>query len=223
MAGDWHLGTYSTPLQANLAVEFLQHARAGGDRVVLNGDIFEGLFEPVARAESRHPTLAALIGEMARAGQLRRTEGNHDPGAGAPRVVLEHDAVGRVLVAHGHQVDPMHDSSVGNFGDGISRRFGGWWVVRGAAMAAEAVVAGTMAGSVDRHYRLRCLALVEHEDCALGVFGHNHRRHLVPGDAYANHGRMRRDRLEYLVLDDTGPALAEFRLEDSAEATRAAS
>ncbi|OYV76246.1 MAG: hypothetical protein B7Z74_00685 [Deltaproteobacteria bacterium 21-66-5] len=223
IAGDWHLGSYSTPAQAELALAFLQRARDAGDFVVLNGDIFEGLFEPVSRAEQAHPALRALIATMARDGELARLEGNHDPGAGPRSLVLEHAVVGRVLVAHGHVVDPMHDSSVGNFGDGISRRFGHLWLVRGAASMAEAMVAGTVAARVDRMYRRRCLLMVERERCALGVFGHNHRRYLVRGDRYANAGRMRRGRLEYLALEDTGAVLREFDLRDATAGARAAS
>jgi hypothetical protein len=52
--------------------------------------------------------------------------------------------------------------------------------------------------------------MVDREHCDLGVFGHNHRRHLAAGSRYANAGRLTRARLEYLVLDDDGPALREF-------------
>jgi UDP-2,3-diacylglucosamine pyrophosphatase LpxH len=223
VAGDWHLGTYSSPDQAQLALAFLRRAHEAGDTIILNGDIFEGLFEPVARAERAHPELSALIAELARAGVLARTEGNHDPGSGAARIVLEQSAVGRVLVAHGHQVDPVHDSGVGNFGDGISRRFGHLSLVRGAASVAEAFVAGTMAARVDRMYRRRCLAMVERAECTLGVFGHTHRRHLAAGDAYANAGRLRRTRLEYLVLDASGAALRDFTASSEVDGARAAS
>lgn len=223
VAGDWHLGTYSAPGQARLALEFLRRAHDAGDRVILNGDIFEGLFEPVSRAERAHAELSALIGELTRAGTLARVEGNHDPGAGAAELVFEHPAVGRVLVAHGHQVDPVHDSGVGNFGDGISRRFGHLSLVRGAASVAEAFVATTMAARVDRMYRRRCLAMVARADCALGVFGHTHRRHLAAGDAYANAGRLRRTRLEYLVLDASGASLRDFTASSAAGGARAAS
>lgn len=223
IAGDWHLGSYSLPAQAQLALAFLERAREAGDFVVLNGDVFEGLFEPVWRAEQAHPAVVALIAAMTCGGGLSRLEGNHDPGAGARSLVLVHGAVGRVLVAHGHLVDPMHDSSVGNFGDGISRRFGHLSLVRGAARVAEAVVAGTVAARVDRMYRRRCLAMVEREQCALGVFGHNHRRYLVRGDRYANAGCMRRSRLEYLALDDAGPTLCELDLRDVTAGARAVS
>ena len=223
IAGDWHLGTYSPPAQARLAVRFLEETGDAGHRIVLNGDIFEGLFEPAARAERAHPELSALITAMAAAGVLTRIEGNHDPGAGARSLVLEHGGLGRVLVTHGHLVDPVHDSSVGNFGDGISRRFGHLSLVRGAARMAEAVVAGAMAGPVDRLYRRRCLALVERERCVLGVFGHNHRRHLAAGDPYANAGCLRHARLEYLVLDAAGASLHDFTASNASGGVRAAS
>jgi hypothetical protein len=210
VAGDWHLGTYTPPAEARLAVEFLEWAPAHADLIVLNGDIFEGLFEAPERAERAQPQAAALIHRLAAAGTLRRTQGNHDPGGGVLSIVIEHPAVGRVLVAHGHAADPMHASSVGHFGDGISRRFGHLGLVRGAAAVVESAVSGLFAGPVDRLYRTKCLAMVERERCALGVFGHNHRRHLVAGDPYANTGRLTRSRLEYLVLDDDGPALREF-------------
>jgi UDP-2,3-diacylglucosamine pyrophosphatase LpxH len=223
IASDWHLGTYSAPEQERLALAFLHAAREAGDTVILNGDIFEGLFEPAERAERAHPVLSDLIEELTRAGILQRIEGNHDPGAGHPRLVFEHPAAGRVLVTHGHQVDPVHDSRVGNFGDGISRRFGRLTLVRGAARVAEAFVATTMATRVDRMYRRRCLAMVEQAGCTLGVFGHNHRRHLVPGDPYANAGALRRARLEYLTLDASGVALRDFSASPAAGGRRVAS
>lgn len=210
IAGDWHLGTYSPPAHRELALGFLRWAAGAADTVVLNGDIFEGLFESPERAERAHPEVAALIAGLARRGTLLRTLGNHDPGGGAASVVLENLALGRVLVAHGHLADPVHASSVGSFGDGISRRFGHLRLVRGAAWVAESFVAGTLSRPVDRMFRRKCLALVTRAGCAFGVFGHNHRRHLVAGDAYANAGRLRNTRLEYLLLDDAGASLHDF-------------
>jgi predicted phosphodiesterase len=218
IASDWHLGTYTPPAEARLAVAFLEWAREAAELLVLNGDIFEGLFESPARAERAQPAAAALMAEMARAGRLLRTHGNHDPDAGPRQLVLDHAGVGRVLVAHGHAVDPMHASPVGHFGDGISRRFGHLALVRGAAWMAETVVAGAASAAVDRMYRRKCLVLVERERCDLGVFGHNHRRHLVAGDRYANSGRLRRTRLEYLALDGGGASLREFALGGAAAA-----
>lgn len=210
VAGDWHLGTYTPSAESRLAVQFLLWARHQSDLIVLNGDIFEGLFEAPSRAERAQPQAAALMAELAAAGRLRRTLGNHDPEGGVLSIVLEHPVAGRVLIAHGHAADPMHASHVGHFGDGISRRFGTLGVVRGAAWLAETVVAGLFAGPVDRLYRAKCLAMVDRERCDLGVFGHNHRRHLAPGDRYANAGRLTRTRLEYLVLDNDGPSLRDF-------------
>lgn len=212
IAGDWHLGTYSRPAQATLARAFLERARREGDRVVLNGDIFEGVFEPATRAEAAHRNLSQLMAGLARAGALLRTEGNHDPGAGPSELVLEHHAAGRILVTHGHRVDPMHGSPAGRLGDRISRRFGHLSVVRGAAHAVEAVVAGTAAGRVDEFYRRQCRAIVRRHGCDLGVFGHNHRRYLVRGDCYVNAGCLTNTQLEYLVLDDSGPRLDQLTL-----------
>lgn len=210
VASDWHLGTYSPPAHRALAAGFLRWAADASDRIVLNGDIFEGLFESPDRAARANPEVASLIAGLAQRGRLLRTQGNHDPDGGPVSVVLEHARLGRVLVAHGHLADPMHVSPVGHFGDGISRRFGHLGLVRGAAWVAESFVAGALAAPVDRMFRRKCLAMVARERCAFGVFGHNHRRYLAADDAYANAGRLRRDRLEYLVLDDTGPALREF-------------
>ncbi|MGH7670174.1 MAG: metallophosphoesterase [Gemmatimonadaceae bacterium] len=223
VSGDWHLGTYSPPAHRALALGFLRWAAQAGDQIVLNGDIFEGLFESPARGERAHPEVAALIGDLTARGALRRTQGNHDPDGGVASLVLQHAVLGRVLVAHGHLADPVHVSSVGNFGDGISRRLGHLRLVRGAAWMAESVVAGTLAGPVDRLFRRRCLALMEREGCGFGIFGHNHRRHLVPGDPYANAGRLLQARLEYLVLDDTGPSLRDFTVGGAAAGVVAAS
>ncbi|HEY3886256.1 MAG TPA: metallophosphoesterase [Vicinamibacterales bacterium] len=210
IAGDWHLGTYSRPDAGPIATAFLERARSDGDLVVLNGDIFEGVFEPVARAEAAHSALSTLIARMAREGSILRTEGNHDPGAGAPEHVLEHPSLGRVLVAHGHMADPVHGSPGGRLGDGISRRFGHRAIVRAAAHAVEIVIAGPASPGVDRFFRLRCRSIVERSGCAFGVFGHSHRRYLVRGDAYANAGCLRNGWLEYLLLDDRGPRLERF-------------
>jgi hypothetical protein len=210
VAGDWHLGTYTPEGEARLAVEFLEWAPSHADLIVLNGDIFEGLFEAPDRAERARPEAAALIARLTAGGVLRRKLGNHDPEGGELSVVIEHPTVGRVLVAHGHAADPMHASHVGHLGDGISRRFGDFGVVRGAAWLAEAAVSTLAAGPVDRLYRKKCLAMVERERCDLGIFGHNHRRHLVPGDRYANAGRLTRSRLEFLVIDHDGAALRDF-------------
>jgi UDP-2,3-diacylglucosamine pyrophosphatase LpxH len=213
IASDWHLGHFSPAVGTRLGIEFLERARRDGDAVILNGDVFEGLFEPVASAEAAQPRVSALIADLSASGRLRRTEGNHDPGSGPPFFVLDQPGLGRVLVMHGHQVDPVHDSPMGNFGDGISRRFGRLSIVRGAAHAAAATVAALAASRVDRMIRARCREIVRQHGCDLGVFGHNHRRYLTPGDSYANAGCLQRRRLEYLVLDEGGARLTSLELD----------
>ncbi|MGH7621347.1 MAG: metallophosphoesterase [Gemmatimonadaceae bacterium] len=203
IASDWHLGQFSGPIATQLALDFLEHAATSGDDVILNGDVFEGLFETAASAEAAQPRVTALIDDLARAGRLRRTEGNHDPGSGEPSVIVEHPALGRVLVTHGHTADPMHRSLALRVGDGISRRCGRFAPVRGAAWLAESI-AGVAGGRVEAVFRERCLALVDAASCDLGVFGHVHRERCTPGDRYLNAGCLRRGRLAYLVLDDAG-------------------
>ncbi|MFI5228863.1 MAG: hypothetical protein ACHQWU_07325, partial [Gemmatimonadales bacterium] len=55
IASDWHLGHFSPPSATVLAATFLMRARASGDHVILNGDIFEGLFESTASAAAAQP------------------------------------------------------------------------------------------------------------------------------------------------------------------------
>ncbi|HTR77545.1 MAG TPA: metallophosphoesterase [Gemmatimonadaceae bacterium] len=215
IASDWHLGHFSAPAAARLALCFLERARRAGDAVVLNGDIFEGLFEPQVHAQSAHPEVCALIAAMTAAGQVRRTEGNHDPGAGVPSIILDHPTLGRVLVAHGHAVDPMQGSAVLNVGDGISRRFGKFAVVRGAAWLADATARRVAGPSIERVFRTLCTAAVERERCAFGVFGHVHRQFLGAGQRYANAGHLRRTRLEFLALTETGAELGRLELADA--------
>ena len=210
VCSDWHLGSYTPEAEAALALRFLEWVQAGTDRLVLNGDIFEGLFEAPEHAESAQPRAAEVIARLQRDGRAQRLCGNHDPRGGAAQLVLDHPRFGRVLVTHGHVVDPVHASSMGHFGDGISRRFGYLGLVRGAAWLAEASVALVASRAVDRVYREKCLGLIDRAQCALGIFGHNHRRHLVAGDHYANAGRLTRSRLEYLLLDERGAALRDF-------------
>ncbi len=122
IASDWHLAPGSPPLHARLARAFLARARADGAQVILNGDIFDDLFAGPGRAEATHPLVMAEIEALRREGRLRRTRGNHDPHAGEERIELEWPAgAGRVLVAHGHVVDPVSSSLLGRLGDGISR------------------------------------------------------------------------------------------------------
>ncbi len=207
IASDWHLSPRSPPFHGPLAAEFLRRARADGADVILNGDVFDELFEGPGRCEQAHPAVMAELDALAGLGRLRRTHGNHDPAAGEPRLVLEWPGVGRVLVAHGHAADPVNHSWLGRLGDGISRRFGRHAVVRGAAALAEAT-ARTVAGRrLEEVFRRRCLGLVEAEGCVLGVFGHVHQARLDPGDRYANAGALTGDGLHYLELGAGGPRL----------------
>jgi UDP-2,3-diacylglucosamine pyrophosphatase LpxH len=215
IASDWHLGTFSTPMAAELARLFLERARAVGDRVILNGDIFEGLFQPVQEAEAAHPVVQGIITEMTANGQLVRIAGNHDPEAGSLMLVLDHPGLGRVLIAHGHAADPLHRSSLGQFGDAISRRMGRAAIVRNAARFAE-FAANRLAGvAMERTFRARCRSMIQREGCVLGIFGHIHRRYCAPGDRYANAGHLAYGRLEYLVLADGGARLAYLEPDES--------
>jgi UDP-2,3-diacylglucosamine pyrophosphatase LpxH len=201
IASDWHLAPETAEADAPLALGFLQRAREAGAHVVLNGDVFDELFAGAASAHAAHPAVVAAIDALARAGRLIRTAGNHDPNAGAARAYLQVPGLGRVLVAHGHEVDPINRSALGRLGDGISRRFGRVPAVRGAARLAEAVARSVAGERMVSHFRRRCLALVRAEGCALGVFGHVHVPHLAPGDPYANAGALTHGRLSYLVLE----------------------
>jgi len=212
VASDWHLSARSPSAHRRLAVGFLRRALEGSDEVVLNGDILEGLFTPAREAERALPDVMDALGALARAGRLRRTAGNHDPDAGAPRVVLDVAGVGRVLVAHGHDVDPLHRSPVGRLGDGISRSFGRLALVRGAAELAERSARAIAGARMAAAFRRRCLALVTAGGFDLGVFGHVHVPHLAPGDRYANAGALGDDALEHLVLCDGPPRLARLAL-----------
>jgi len=213
IASDWHLSRYSSAEISTLAVAFLERARDAGDDVILNGDIFEGLFEPVSLSEAAHPHVVSLIGAMARTGQLRRTEGNHDPGAGPAAIVLGHETLGPVLIMHGHVADPLRMSPLGRLGDFISRRFGWIPAVRLAARLAEQSASLT-AHRIERVFSQRCRDLVIRRLSKFGVFGHIHRQYLVAGDRYANAGHLTDDRLEFIAIGRQG-ADAE-RLEFSA-------
>lgn len=222
VASDWHLGSFTPPPAAELARRFLERACTAGDRVVLNGDIFEGLFQPVACAEAAHPELRDAIARMTSAGQLVRTAGNHDPDAGHQMLVLNQQGLGHVLITHGHIVDPLHHSRIGTFGDAISRRLGRLGVIRGAARVAEHA-ANRFAGiAIERWFRARCRSVVERERCNLGVFGHIHRRYLAPGDPYANAGRLTSQRLDYLILADGTVQLASLTLAEQRPKSRIA-
>ncbi len=208
VASDWHLGPESPPEHGRLARAFLDAARADGARVILNGDVFDELFAGEGRAEAAHPAVSAAIAALRREGRLERTAGNHDPGAGAARVVLSAPGLGRVLVAHGHALDPINASPAGRLGDGISRRFGRWAIVRGAARLAEAAARALAERRMIEVFERRCRAAVLREGFDLGVFGHVHAAHLAPGDRYANAGALSRRGLEYLELGPGGPRLA---------------
>jgi hypothetical protein len=153
------------------------------------------------------------MGGLASRGLLRRTTGNHDPDQPIRRVELDVPGLGRVLVAHGHALDPINASLVGRLGDAISRRFGRRAVVRGAAWLAEAATRAVAGPAMVRVFRQRCLAEVDREGFALGVFGHVHVAHLVEGDRYANAGSLG-ERLEYLELGPGGARLAALEPED---------
>jgi UDP-2,3-diacylglucosamine pyrophosphatase LpxH len=211
IASDWHLGPRSPPVHGRLALAFLERAREAGVDVVLNGDVFDDLFDGAGRAAAAHPAVAAAIAALAGSGRLGRTRGNHDPEAGAERIVLERAGIGRVLVAHGHALDPINASPVGRLGDAISRRFGRTALVRGAAALAEAVARGLAEERMVAVFRARCLRAVEAGGFALGVFGHVHRAHAAPGDRYVNAGGLHDDRLEYAVLDVAGARIERLR------------
>jgi UDP-2,3-diacylglucosamine pyrophosphatase LpxH len=220
IASDWHLGPATPPADARAALAFLAAARRDGARVVLNGDVFDDLFAGPGRAEAAHPDVVAALAVLGAAGLLERTAGNHDPDAGVARVVLEVPGIGRVLVMHGHAADPVNASIVGRLGDGISRRFGRLALVRGAAWLAEVAARAVAGDRMVSIFRSRCLAIVEREGFDLGVFGHVHAAHLVPGDRYANAGALRDGVLEYLELSPGGARLATLR---AGEAPAAAS
>jgi UDP-2,3-diacylglucosamine pyrophosphatase LpxH len=203
VASDWHLSRYSSPETSTLALAFLERVRDSGDDVILNGDIFEGLFEPVALSEAAHPHVASLMEGMRRKGQLRRTEGNHDPGAGEAAIVLGHEILGPILVMHGHVADPLRTSPVGRLGDFISRRFGWIPAVRLAARLAEQSASLT-AHRVERMFSRRCRDLVVRRLSGMGIFGHIHRQYLVAGDRYANAGHLTDQRLEFIAISRGG-------------------
>jgi UDP-2,3-diacylglucosamine pyrophosphatase LpxH len=203
VASDWHLSRYSSAEMSTLALAFLERARDSGDDVILNGDIFEGLFEPVALSQAAHPHVVSLMEAMTRTGQLRRTEGNHDPGAGSSAIVLGHEGLGPILVMHGHVADPLRMSRVGRLGDFISRRLGWIPAVRLAARLAEQSASLT-AHRVERVFSRRCRDLVARRPTRMGIFGHIHRQYLVAGDRYANAGHLTDQRLEFIAISRDG-------------------
>jgi hypothetical protein len=213
IASDWHLSRYSSTATSTLALAFLERARDSGDDVILNGDIFEGLFEPIALSEEAHPHIVSIIGAMSRTGQLRRTEGNHDPGAGEAAIVLGHETLGPILVMHGHVADPLRTSPVGKLGDFISRRFGWIPAVRLAARLAEQSASLT-SHRIEKIFSDRCRAIVTRRLGGVGVFGHIHRQYLVAGDQYANAGHLTDQRLEYIAIDRKGAEAARLEMSE---------
>ena len=204
IASDWHLSPESPPAHGRLALAFLAAARDAGADVVLNGDVFDDLFAGAGRAPRAHPEIAAAIASLVEAGRLRRTAGNHDADAGPVQVVLSHPVAGRVLVTHGHALDPINASPVGRLGDAISRRFGRTALVRGAAWLAEASARALAGERMLAVFRRRCLRALRQGGFDVGIFGHVHRAHPVAGDPYVNAGALHDDRLEYAVLDGAG-------------------
>ncbi len=200
VASDWHLAPGSPEAHGRLALAFLERARASGATVVLNGDVFDDLFSGPGRAGAAHPRVAAEIAALAGAGRLLRTRGNHDPAAGEERVVLEVPGVGRVLVLHGHQVDPIGGSAAGRIGDAISRTFGRSPIVRAAAHLAEAGARAVAGGRMAREFQRRAASLVAREGFDLGVFGHLHVPLVAPAERYANAGALAGGVLSFLEL-----------------------
>lgn len=204
IASDWHLGPESPSAHGRLALAFLARAREANVALVLNGDVFDELFEGAARARAAHPDVAGAIAGLEAAGRLRRTAGNHDPDAGAARLELELPGVGRVLVAHGHALDPVNASAVGRLGDAVARRFGRSAIVRHAARLAEETARAVAGEPMVALFRARCLRAIDEGSFDLGVFGHVHRAHAAAQDRYVNSGWLRDGALEYAVVDGTG-------------------
>ncbi len=204
IASDWHLGPDSPPVHGRLALAFLERARAAGAEVILNGDVFDDLFAGPGRAKGSFPDVARAAAGLAALGRLRQTAGNHDPAAGPEQIALDLPGLGRVLVSHGHALDPINASPIGKVGDAISRHFGRTALVRGAAKLAETVARTLAEEQMVAVFRSRCLRALTEGGFQLGVFGHVHRAHLAAGDPYVNAGGIREDRLEYVVLDARG-------------------
>lgn len=216
VASDWHLGTQSPPEHRLMARAFLQKVAQEGASVVLNGDIFEGLFEPMEAAEAAQPEVLAAMAALQQQGRLRRIVGNHDPAKGEGKVLLSGlPQVGRVLIAHGHAADPWQRNPLCQVGDAISRQFGRAKMVRGAAAFMETLAFTAAGPQILQRFRERCSAWVRREQCDLGVFGHVHNQHLAPNDPYANAGWLRPDALEYLRFDASGAHLGVYSLAEA--------
>ncbi len=216
IASDWHLAPRSPPAHARLAVAFLRRARADGASVILNGDVFDDLFAGTGRGALVHAGVVAELDRLRGEGRLRRLRGNHDPGGGEERVVLDWPTIGRVIVTHGDGIDPLHRSWLGRLGHAISLRAGSFALVRLAMALAEVTARALVGRRILRGFRTRCVELVAREACALGVFGHIHAQHLAPGDPYANAGWLHGGRLEYLELGPEGARLRVLTIEDLA-------
>jgi UDP-2,3-diacylglucosamine pyrophosphatase LpxH len=210
VASDWHLSPRSPPAHARLARELLALARAEGARVILNGDVFDELFSGPGLAEAAHPAVVRDIEALATEGRLVRTRGNHDPAAGDERAVLDVPGTGRVLVLHGHQIDPVARSPAGRLGDAITRRFGRTAAVRLAARLAEEAARAVAGHRMAAEFRRRALAHVEREGFDLGVFGHVHVAHAERGDRYANAGALLGGVLQFLELGAAGVRLRQL-------------
>jgi UDP-2,3-diacylglucosamine pyrophosphatase LpxH len=216
IASDWHLAPRTPPLDARLAIAFLRRARADGAAVILNGDVFDDLYAGKRRCERAHPEVVAELARLRADERLLRIRGNHDPDAGADQVVLERPGLGRVVVAHGDRIDPLHQSWLGRLGHRLSERLGRLRVVRFATAAADTVAHALAGRRMLEVFRARCAAFVAREGCALGVFGHVHEQHLAAGDPYANAGWLHGGRLEYLELTADGVRLGVLTAEDLA-------
>lgn len=214
VASDWHLGSLSPPQHSKLAATFLQRIADENAFVVLNGDIFEGLFEPIDDALACQRDVFSQVQQLQQAGQLRLVVGNHDPTLGEAKVIVGVAGIGRVLIAHGHAADPWQRTPLCQLGDAVSRRFGKWVAVRGAAHLVESITFATVGRQVRAAFQARCSAWVRQEHCQLGVFGHVHEQYLEAGNPYANAGWMDATRLQYLMFDANGPHKGALHLKD---------
>jgi hypothetical protein len=98
----------------------------------------------------------------------------------------------------------------------VARRFGRTALVRRAARLAERSARALAGERMVATFRRRCLALVERERFAVGVFGHVHVAHLVAGDRYVNAGALLGETLSYLAVDEHGCRLGGVTLRDVA-------
>ena len=129
-------------------------------------------------------------------------------------LIRELPNVGKVLFCHGDTMDSLHGSALGRLGDAVSRRFGGFTLVRDAAHLAERFATKLAGEEIIQTFGSRGRELAAREGCALAVFGHIHRQHLIVGDSYANAGHLSGERLEYLCFEEWGPRCGAFTLGD---------